>query len=107
MQSSLFDAPIDSGTARKSDRWSSREAARRTRPAKAKDIILSAFIANGGTGTLDVAHEAMIAAGQYRAQRGTISRRIRDLADEGVIQGTGRHVDGSYGTPLEVWQVVR
>lgn len=99
----MFDAP---GTARQSDPWSSREAARRTDTTPAKAIILAAFVANGGFGTLDTAHDAMIAAGHVRTQRGTLSRRISDLGRDGVVRETGRYVDGSYGQPLAVWEVV-
>lgn len=105
-QPTLFESPITSGTHRHADPWSSRESARRTDTAPAKEIILAAFVANGGYGTLDVAHDAMIEAGHVRTQRGTLSRRISDLDRDGSVRETGRYVDGSYGQPIAVWQVV-
>jgi hypothetical protein len=100
-QSSLFDAPIAAGSARKSDPWSSREAAKNTKPAPAKQQILAAFMANGGTGTLDVACAAL-----PHLLRNVLSRRISDLAAEGKLIPTGRHVDGAYGQPIAVWRVL-
>lgn len=100
-QPSLFESVIDSGTARRSDRWSSREAARRTRPAKAKADVLAALEANGGRGTVDTVDLAL------PMLRNSISRRLTDLCEDGVIRATGEHVEGVYGRPVAVWEVVR
>lgn len=99
---SLFDAPITAGTARKSDPWSSRESARRTRPAKDQEATLAALVANGGRGTLDD-----VCAALPDKLRNCLSRRLADLEQDGKVTKTGRYEEGRYGRPLAVWQVVR
>ena len=96
----LFDQPITAGTSRKQDPWSSREAAKRTRPKKDQDATLAALVANGGTGTLDD-----VCAALPGKLRNALSRRLTDLEADGKIAKTGRFVEGVYGRPLAVWQV--
>lgn len=100
-QASLFDAPITAGSARKSDPWSSRESARRTRPAKDQAATLAALVANGGTGTLDD-----VCAALPDKLRNCLSRRLADLEADRKVRKTGRFVEGRYGRPLAVWEVV-
>ena len=102
LEDSLFDPvpPVTAGTARKRDPWSSRESARRTKPEALKARILAAFVANGGRGTLDTACDAV-----PETLRGTVSRRITDLAQDGKVVETGRYEMGRYGQPLAVWEV--
>ena len=96
----LFDAPVTAGTHRQNDPWSSRESAKRTRPEAAKAQILAAFVANGGTGDLDLACDAVPSL-----LRSSVSRRISDLKDDRKIVETGRHIIGRYGQPIAVWAV--
>lgn len=96
----LFDAPITAGTARRSDPPSARLAARTVRPGKAHTAILAAF--DGGTGTLDDACDAL-----PNLLRSSVSRRLSDLAEMGLLRMTGRMVEGRYGQPIAVWAVVR
>lgn len=96
----LFDTEITAGTSRKSDPWSSREAARRTRPQKDQEATLAALVANGGTGSLDD-----VCAALPHKLRNCLSRRLADLEADGKVVKTGRFVEGNYGRPLAVWRV--
>ena len=100
-QLDLLAAPITAGTSRRSDPWSSRQAAKQVRPGKAHAAILEAFMASGGTGTLDGACAAL-----PKLLRSSVSRRLSDLKDMGRIRETGRYVQGNYGQPIAVWEVV-
>ena len=97
---SLFDAPITAGTARASDPYSSRQAAKQVKPGRAHRAILEAFTAAGGTGTLDSACDAV-----PHLLRSSVSRRLSDLDDMGRIAMTGEYVQGRYGQPIAVWVV--
>ena len=98
---SLFDAEVTAGTARRSDPWSSRQAAKQVRPGKAHVAILEAFTAAGGRGTLDDACAAV-----PKLLRSSVSRRLSDLKDMGRIAETGEYVQGAYGQPVAVWRVL-
>lgn len=95
----LFDSPITAGTSRSADPWSSREAARQVNPGRAHRAIRDHLVAIGGSGTLDDACNAV------SMLRGSVSRRLSDLADMGWIRPTGEHVEGAYGKPLAVWRL--
>lgn len=100
-QLTLTDSPITAGTARHSDPWSSRESARRTRPAKDQAATLDALVANGGSGTLDD-----VCAALPDKLRNCLSRRLSDLEADRKVRKTDRFVEGRYGRPLVVWEVV-
>ena len=97
----LFDIPITAGTARKGDPASSKIAAANVKPGKAHRAILEAFVADGGTGTLDTACDAV-----PNLLRSSVSRRLSDLGDMGRLVMTDRMVAGRYGQPIAVWEVV-
>lgn len=99
VQASIFDAPIHSGTSRSADPWSSREAAKQVNPGKAHRAIRDHLVANGGTGTLDDACQAVTML------RGSVSRRLSDMDDMGWIESTETYAPGEYGVPLTVWRV--
>ena len=101
---SFHPTPFDitAGTSRASDPASSQIAAKRTRPRKDQEDVYAALVANGGTGTLDTACEAL-----PHKLRGSVSRRLSDLEAAGRIRNTGELVEGRYGRPLAVWSVTR
>lgn len=99
VQPSIFEQPITAGTARASDPWSSRQAAKGVRPGRAHRAIRDHFLAAGGTGSLDDACQAVTML------RGSVSRRLSDMEAMGWLRNTGRHVQGVYGVPLAVWQL--
>lgn len=101
VQTSIFDAPITQGTARQRDPWSSQESARRTRPQKDQEATLAALVANGGSGSLDDICDAL-----PHKLRNCLSRRLADLEADGRVRKTGRFVEGRYGRPLVVWELV-
>ena len=98
----LFDAAITRGTARKSDRQTSRDAARAKDPGPDQARTLAALEAVGGSGTIDD-----VCAAVHDRDRGCLSRRLTDLAQSGRIRDTGRTVRGSRGRDVTVWEVVR
>jgi len=101
-QPTLFDAPITAGTHRQSDPASSQIAAKRTRPRKDQEDVYAALVANGGRASLDDVCEAL-----PHKLRNCVSRRLSDLEAAGRIRNTGELVEGRYGRPLAVWEVVR
>lgn len=96
-----LDAPITAGTSRRNDPPSSKLAAKAVRPGRAHAAILAAFVAAGGTGTLDSASDAVPSL-----LRSSVSRRLSDLEAMGRVTRTDRVVDGRYGQPVSVWVVV-
>ena len=100
-QLDLLSAPITAGTSRKADPYSSRQAAKQVRPGKAHATIMEAFVAAGGTGTLDTACAAL-----PHMLRSSVSRRLSDLKDDGQIRETGEYVTGNYRQPIAVWRVL-
>lgn len=95
----LFDTEVTAGTARKSDPWSSREAARQVKPGKSHRAIRDHFVAIGGTGTLDDACNAVTML------RGSVSRRLSDMEQAKWLENTETYVTGSLRQPLAVWRV--
>lgn len=101
----LFSYAPTAGTARKQDRATSRDAARRKRPAADQARTLAALVANGGSGSIDDVCAYFAAAGIAR-DRGPLSRRLTDLAQAGRIRDTGETVPGSRGRHVTRWEVV-
>ena len=104
-QPTLFDAPPTQGTHRKADPPTSREAAKRTRPALDQQRALAALVANGGEGTIDTVCEHFARIGVVR-DRGCLSRRLNDLETARKIRKTDRTVDGSRNRSVRVWEVL-
>lgn len=100
-QASIFDAPITHGTHRKADPPTSIAAARKDRTGLQAEV-LDALVAAGGRGTLDTVCDAL-----PTRLRSSLSRRLTDLRDSGVIRMTDDAMPGHYGQPVAVWEVTR
>lgn len=93
-QASLFDAPPTTGTARKADRQTSRDAAKAKDPGPDQMRCLDALRINGGVGSIDTVCQHFARIGVWR-DRGPLSRRLTDLADAGLIVDSGEVERGS------------
>lgn len=100
----LFDAPPTHGTARKQDRPTSVAAARSVLPGPDQQRCLIALRHNGGQGTIDTVCDYFALHGIAR-DRGSLSRRLTDLADASLIGDTGRTERGSRGRDVTVWAI--
>lgn len=102
VQTSIFDAPPTLGTHRKADRPTSVAAARSVQPGPDQQRCLEAFI--NGTATIDSVCEHFEVLG-IRRDRGSLSRRLTDLADAGFIRDSGEVVRGSRSRDVTVWRL--
>lgn len=103
-QLTLTAYPPAQGTARKHDRRTSTDAARSVLPGPDQQRCLDALRAHGGTGSIDTVCDHFWRLGVQR-DRGSLSRRLTDLADAGLIRDTGRVARGSRGRDVTVWTV--
>lgn len=93
------------GTARRRDRATSVAAAHSVQPCTDQQRCLDALRLNGGVGSLDTVCAHFADLGVFR-DRGSLSRRLSDLADPAsgpLIVDTGEVVRGSRGRDITVW----
>jgi len=99
------DLPLDAAV-RLGDPDTSAEAARQVAEFGENDRgrILAALRDLGGEATTDQLREELARQGIHR-ERNSLSRRISDLRDRGLVVDSGRRSTKSNGRPVIVWKV--
>lgn len=101
-QTNLFDAPITRGSARKTDPHTSQAARDVVKVGPRQAECLAALEAAGGRGTVDTVMHAF-----PRRLRNSMSKRLSELDEMGLIRKTGESVIGDFDAPVTVWEIVR
>lgn len=103
---SLFDAPPDTGTHRRSDPATSVAAAASVDVPARQAEVLDALETLGGKATVSEVVDCLAWRGVH-VEHGPTSRRITDLVAAGWVEPTSEIRPGRTGRPQTVWSRVR